>query len=474
MLPKPVAVASSSNPVYTIGVYILMGCIFLIYSRAVDFIAVPGIALVLVVLVLLATGIVGDVKSTFKMPTTRWICLYMAWLPVTILFSIWRGGSFTIFVNHAFHAALIYVSIVSLVTTRKVMNTVVGTIALANLFICVMGFIGPTHLMQERLVIGYGTFGDPNALAMYLLFGLPCWWLWAQRLPILLRIFPIGAVCLTLMVFGKTGSRGGMIALIAVLGFHFLKVPAAMKAKLLAAVVVFGLAAAVLLPTYITLRFMSFFTIADESSPYAAMLKGNDVASTESREDVAKQAFNLTLQHPLTGVGMGNFGDSAYSAFKQHGAEFINTATHNSFLQVSSETGIPGFLLFTAMIISTLFLKSPGTRRPDLSKGGDIATWDLVTMHYMKLCVVVLCAFAISLSFAYDDILMIGLALVVASWNIANKSAAVNTNAAVAVKLAPTVVRTARPAGFKPIVQTTPAITPATARAPRTHHRLRG
>jgi O-antigen ligase len=82
------------------------------------------------------------------------------------------------------------------------------------------------------------------------------------------------------------------------------------------------------------------------------------VASTAKREELFKNSVILTFQHPLFGVGPGMFtvaeDSMARAEGKRHGAWL---GTHNTFTQVSSECGIPGFLLYCAGVLAA-FRKS--------------------------------------------------------------------------------------------------------------------
>jgi hypothetical protein len=67
-------------------------------------------------------------------------------------------------------------------------------------------------------------------------------------------------------------------------------------------------------------------------------------ASKEGRINLIKKAVNLTIQHPIFGVGAGMFPLAAWGKMDAH-------VTHNTYVQVSSETGIPGFLIYMAAIV---------------------------------------------------------------------------------------------------------------------------
>ena len=55
--------------------------------------------------------------------------------------------------------------------------------------------------------------------------------------------------------------------------------------------------------------------------------------------------------NPLTGVGIGNFGE-AYGKFFRPGLEYYNA--HSAFLTILSETGLIGFIVYISFYIFVL------------------------------------------------------------------------------------------------------------------------
>jgi putative inorganic carbon (hco3(-)) transporter len=62
--------------------------------------------------------------------------------------------------------------------------------------------------------------------------------------------------------------------------------------------------------------------------------------SAQQRKELLLESLRVTAQHPLLGVGPGDF-------------EFVSRAwrvTHNSYTQISAEGGIPAFLLYVLIL----------------------------------------------------------------------------------------------------------------------------
>lgn len=131
-----------------------------------------------------------------------------------------------------------------------------------------------------------------------------------------------------------TGSKSGwLIALgMAVLGFA-LRAPGSSRTKLGIAAVI----AAVGLVAF-GLRFQSYFA--------------GGATSVSARFDYWRAAVQVVREHPIVGTGPGTF-QRPYARLKAPESEMARL-THNDYLQQASDSGIPGFIAYTAWIIGIL------------------------------------------------------------------------------------------------------------------------
>lgn len=111
--------------------------------------------------------------------------------------------------------------------------------------------------------------------------------------------------------------------------------------------------------------------------------------------------WRMFLANPISGVGLGNFGP-AYPRYQYFGAADVKEA-HNGFLQIFSETGLIGGLLFTAfwaiiLVVGALrLLRAPGG--PDLAVSVGL---------YMGLLAFLIHA-AVDIHFSHPSLVMIAL-----------------------------------------------------------------
>jgi O-antigen ligase len=102
-------------------------------------------------------------------------------------------------------------------------------------------------------------------------------------------------------------------------------------------------------------------------------------------------SLKLTLQHPLLGVGPGNFAPYMAAQAKVAGAFGLWVGTHNTYTQLSSEVGIPGLCLFLAVLVSSMLALGGISRRARRIPGkeaSDIATMALALQtSFVAFCV---------------------------------------------------------------------------------------
>nr|WP_227464348.1 O-antigen ligase family protein [Nocardioides lijunqiniae] len=193
--------------------------------------------------------------------------------------------------------------------------------------------------MGEDRRVG-GPIGDPNDLAFFLLAALP--------LAFALRgsarrawVYDLAAGVILLAVLG-TLSRGALvgIALIAV---------AAMLMGLIRWKVALGFAALTVVGLLVVLT--AFPQMIDTSLSQKGHVADQNVSE---RLDLWQSAGRMTLENPVLGLGPG--------AFSQQHRDFADSlpininhtldVAHNTYLEVSSETGVVGLLVFLSILVT--------------------------------------------------------------------------------------------------------------------------
>jgi O-antigen ligase len=204
-------------------------------------------------------------------------------------------------------------------------------------------------LAGERLRIpGSLFYANANDLALTLLSGMTAFLflLFGQGIPA--KIMASMGIMLSTFYALKTGSRGCLIAGIALLGMIFLVSRNKFKVAFFA-LPILGLAIFNLPPS--TLHRLSLLlatpvTAMNESAPDQA-----SVASEFQRQGLLEKSLDYTLAHPLLGVGPDQFAAAVFGEASQGGENVPWLGTHNTYTQVSSECGIPALIFYCVPIL---------------------------------------------------------------------------------------------------------------------------
>ena len=349
--PLPV-LQSSTREESTFSATVIALYIFLLASRVLDvsFIGYFHIPLTLLLGLTITMFAKGDFIYGFSSKITKNFVAFTVWVIVCWPVSLWRGGS-TETVELQLQALLIFLIIVQLVRTRKDWEKVASGYAYATLAASLMSFfIGVA--VEGRIALPGGSLGDPNAFAMFMVVGLPFWWLKASRAEGFKKVLFLVCTLPIYPAFARAGSRSGMLAMGVLLLATFFFANGSRKILIAMLAVVGVVAAAALLPSYLRERYLTFFVNDANASVATRERLGADIQSSEGRRELLFQSIRMTFQHPVFGVGPGVFyivGFEQRKAQSGHGGQAY--VTHNTYTQISSETGFPGFILFLSTVV---------------------------------------------------------------------------------------------------------------------------
>lgn len=335
------------------GVKVATVYVFLVMSRMLDVSRfwVLHIPLLLLIALVFWTITQGDIRATFSYTLTRRFAGFTGWVFICFPLSYWRGGSVDSVISSV-ESFGIFVIIVTLVKTERDWRRIVGALAYAVLVASLLGFKSGQSV-QGRLALSNGTLADPNEYALALAVGLPFWWLKASNASAFKKVFYFVCTVPVLICFAKTGSRAGLVILAGV--FLILVCFASMSQRFMIATVglIAVLMALTFLPGYLTARFTSIFSdnanqgLDKESQERLEASRD----SAEERQALLRQSIRITFEHPIFGIGPGVFPDFAWDQRKKEtGVGGIMFVTHNTYTQISSETGFPGFFLFASVL----------------------------------------------------------------------------------------------------------------------------
>jgi len=345
------------NVLLKLGFGLLLVDIFLTMSRALEILSltfkvpIPYVGISIHLMTFLAAFVNGGVRRVAGSRTGILVLLFTTWMMICAPLSIWRTGSLTTIVTQwlpAFSAFLACGTIVTLKQCHKI-SVAVGTggvvIAIASFYLGKIKFL--------RFEFDAGTLGNANELTLLLLLTAPFLLvpLFHNRSGSFTKLLSLAACGIVLAVTFRAGSRGGLLALVAILITFFFTSSAMGKLKLGIAILSIVLFCGVMLPKYVLSRYMTLFTQAENVDD--PNLRAEAYGSTMQRKELLRESLLTTLKHPLFGVGPGVFAAAQAREADKEGVWRPWAVSHNAYTQVSSEMGIVGLIFYVLAILST-------------------------------------------------------------------------------------------------------------------------
>jgi O-antigen ligase len=278
---------------------------------------------------------------------TKLSALLIGWMIITIPTSLYPGKSLSFITDD--HVKTFFLLLLVVGSVRAFVD--VERYAVAQ----VLGGMLYCWVVLTRFSVGAGgrlgnlIYYDANDLAMMLVGALPLTVYFMRRgTPIVGRLVAALAACAYLVSIVQSGSRGGLLGLIAVAAYvlvGYSSIPARIRIGAIAGglliLSVFGS----------DWYWAQMGTILNPQDDYN--WAGKDEMG---RMEVWKRGIGYMMDRPITGVGVSAFpvAEGTISPLAQrqefgHGTKW--SAAHNSFVQVGAELGIPGLVAFIALLI---------------------------------------------------------------------------------------------------------------------------
>jgi O-antigen ligase len=230
-----------------------------------------------------------------------------------------------------------------------------------------------------------GPLGDPNFFAQILVVLVPLALFLAKGEPGRpARALALGAASLVTAAAVLTYSRGGALTLACVLALSAIVLRLPWRKAILGAVLV-GITALALLPAGFARR----LTTLEQIAPGGDERVLRPDSSFQKRRLLVAAAFRMFLDHPVLGVGAGNYtalfepyADEVGSAAREYEDPGEAHYPHSLYLEIAAETGVLGLLPFGAALIAafaslrrarTAFLDARDEPAAWLTRGFEIA-----------------------------------------------------------------------------------------------------
>jgi putative inorganic carbon (HCO3(-)) transporter len=357
----PTALESRSTLAYRALVFFSL----IYFVRPEDFI--PGLNLIPIAkiagaIALLALVLAVPAARRYKLTIElKVLILLLAQMILCIPFAAWRGGAydavFNKFSKGVIIAVLIYMVTTSVMEIRKLLAIQAITIAVVT-FLSVI-----VHRTEYGRLMGIqqGILANPNDLAINIAITFPLCvaFLFASR-GLLSRLF--WAIGLAFMGWGvvATYSRSGLLAMVVTSAICIWEFGIKGKRPLLVfgagLVAVISVGVFVVTPHYLTRM---------ESMVLGNIEGSGDRGSLAARQELLKESLALTAQHPIFGIGPGNF------------ASYTDTwhVAHNTYTEFGAEGGVPALVLFLLLMFLTLRKIRNVRKLPGHQTGNDVRLW---------------------------------------------------------------------------------------------------
>jgi O-antigen ligase len=299
---------------------------------------------------LIAFGLSAMGQGGFRLRLPREIfylvALFFQLCLAAVFSTVWKGGAFQIVVMEFSKVVLMIIVLVAAVTTWPRFRKLIFVQVVCICLITLQALLSSVRL-EGRLVASISErYSNPNDLALVMALVTP--FIFALLLgagSIVKKAIWVVALCGMAYAVLLTSSRGGLIAfLVAVVvslwEFGF-------KGRRIYLILVAGVGIFALL-------------VASSSSRMGERMRAmaspdEDESAYQSRIDrqmLFWRSIDLTKEHPLFGIGSGNFAELSGNWH----------VTHNTYTELSAEGGIPALVLFL-LILWRSFGNLRGARR---------------------------------------------------------------------------------------------------------------
>jgi O-antigen ligase len=270
---------------------------------------------------------------------------------------VWQGGA--VRTTFEFAKALIVVIVMAVaINTLKRLRTLI-TIQAVSVGVIATVAVWKGHVLSGGRLDGIlgGNYSNPNDLALAIVISLPlCLALGFLSTRYLWKA--VWALAILIMIYAvfRTGSRGGFLSLVIATAICLWEFSIRGKRRYL--LVLVAVACGMFWQSSGAVLIGRLKGTLDPKQDTASAFD-----SAQQRQLLFWRSIEVTAEHPLFGVGPGNFAEVSGNWH----------VTHNSFTQVSSEGGLLALVVYL-LILSRGFKNVRATKRLTTGKG-ELSLW---------------------------------------------------------------------------------------------------
>jgi probable O-glycosylation ligase (exosortase A-associated) len=287
-------------------------------------------------------------RQLFVMTREMWIAgALLTWSIVTVPWSYWPGGSVSFLLAVYVKSLVIFWLLVNTLTTPRRIRRIVWTLTILSTPLALAGirhFVSGDFYQrgkQFKRILGYGAplTTNPNdlALVLNLLLPLTIALLLITKGPFI-RLALVGVITLNVIGIFATYSRGGFVTLAVIFMSYVWKFRARRERRY-----TWGIVMCLVLLVLIGLPFLPASYVERLST--IADIRADKTGSAEERLSDLVTALNMAANNPFVGAGIAQ---NILALNEERGKSWREI--HNVYLQLTLDLGLPGLLLFVALL----------------------------------------------------------------------------------------------------------------------------
>jgi O-Antigen ligase len=347
--------AQRQNPLRKVALYATLGFLFLRLTAVSEILTYYTHAKFYLLYLFAPLAIFGMLTTggfgrTFRHNAARYWVAFFVWMLLATPFSFWKGNSAEMMYSYGrVQIAMLFV-VAGLAMSWSEIRLIFYTMAAAALAnLGTARLFGKLDEGGRTNLVASGNIGNSNDLGSLLLLLIPfvLFIVFDRKRAVFVRMCLLPALAYCVWVVLGTASRGCMIAMGVMFLFAALRASPGQRMAILVAGVVLAIAVPALLPGGVLTRLSSLFKEKSENNAEA-------LESSAARAYLLKQSLKYTFQHPIFGVGPGQFPNYEGTKMMNQGQHGQWKVTHNFLTQVSSECGIPALIFMLLSLGSAM------------------------------------------------------------------------------------------------------------------------
>jgi O-antigen ligase len=277
-------------------------------------------------------------------PATLIMFGFLVWSLITLFWAPYPNDGTEKIIQYTLRFVLFLILVINEIDSVKAVNGLMLVLSISSILLITFGFI-------SILVQGYSPDTpleilnvNRNSISEYLLITLPgILWL-VMQVPRnrrqLFMFLSVLYVLVVLLLIVMTGSRGGLISIILTLLVFYIWKPTRSWGILGMIILILAVVSAPFIFSTVIRRFIE---------AEGGILGG--------RGPLWRAGFTLIMDHPLTGVGIGNATRTIipYLGMLIDTRNLTERSLHNPILQIWADTGLIGLIFYLGVLISTVW-----------------------------------------------------------------------------------------------------------------------